>query len=315
MVLALTLGGGPVAPNTMEKVVVSQATQNLNFLPLYIAKDRGYFEKRGLDVTIVTAGSGANAVSAVISGSSMFSLQDPMTAVLAALKGVAIKNVASVVSAPPTWIVVPKSSSIKTIEDLNGKTIATANPPSANTYLLEALLAKHKVAAKLTRVLLGTEFAPMLAGQADAAVMEEPSMEDALAQKYRILYKFSAMYARGQGGYCWTGVDAMEDSIAKRSVVGRFVDAIGDALVTIAKDPAAATEVAAREFPSFSPDKLRVAIGRYKQEGLFPMSPLLTQTQFANAVDMQVKAGNLKPAEAKYAATVDASFAQHPSRR
>jgi NitT/TauT family transport system substrate-binding protein len=211
--------------------------------------------------------------------------------------------------------VVPKNSSIKTIDDLNGKTIATANPPSANTYLLQALLAKHGVTATLTRVLLGTEIAPMLAGRADAAVMEEPSMEDALARNYRIVYKFSAAYARNKGGYCWTAVDAMGDSIAKRGpVVQGFVDAIAEALATIAKDPAAATEVAAREFPSFSPDRLRVAIGRYTQEGLFPASPILTETQFANAVDVQAKAGNLKAAEAKYAETVDASFAQHPSR-
>ena len=79
-----------------EKVVVYQAFQSIQYLPLYVAIDKGLFAQNGLDVQKVTAGSGAQGVAAVIGGHADFSLQDPMTAVLANLKGATLVNVANV---------------------------------------------------------------------------------------------------------------------------------------------------------------------------------------------------------------------------
>ena len=45
-----------------EKVVVFQAFQSIQYLPLYVAIDKGFFAKNGLDVQKVTAGSGARAL-------------------------------------------------------------------------------------------------------------------------------------------------------------------------------------------------------------------------------------------------------------
>ncbi|MGI4858593.1 MAG: ABC transporter substrate-binding protein, partial [Janthinobacterium lividum] len=41
-----------------EKVVVYQAFQSIQYLPLYMALDKGFFAKNGLDVQKITAGSG-----------------------------------------------------------------------------------------------------------------------------------------------------------------------------------------------------------------------------------------------------------------
>jgi NitT/TauT family transport system substrate-binding protein len=51
--------------------VLSQAYQSMLYLPLYVAIDRGFFKKEGLDVIKHTAGSPSTALSAVISGSSI----------------------------------------------------------------------------------------------------------------------------------------------------------------------------------------------------------------------------------------------------
>src|SRR5262247_1922559 len=80
------------------KVVVYQAFQSIQYLPLYVGIDKGIFAKHGLDVQKVTAGGGAAGVAAVIGGHADFSLQDPMTAILANLKGASLVNVANVVA-------------------------------------------------------------------------------------------------------------------------------------------------------------------------------------------------------------------------
>src|ERR1700756_4821111 len=108
----LASAGGP------QPVFVYQAFQSIQYLPLYVAIDKGFFEKNGLAVQKVTAGSGAAGVAAVIGSHADFSLQDPMTAVLANLKGATVVNVANVVAGVPVWIVTPPSSGIKSSADL-----------------------------------------------------------------------------------------------------------------------------------------------------------------------------------------------------
>lgn len=102
----LTLGCATALPSmAAEKAVIYQAFQSIQYLPLYVAIGEGLFAKRGLDVQKVTAGGGAQGVAAVIGGHADFSLQDPMTAVLANLKGASLVNVAMVVSGVPVWTV------------------------------------------------------------------------------------------------------------------------------------------------------------------------------------------------------------------
>lgn len=104
-----------------EKVVVYQAFQSIMYLPLYVAMDKGFFAQNGLDVQKVTAGSGAQGVAAVIGGHADFSLQDPMTAALANLKGATLVNVANVVAGVPVWVIAPPDSALKSQADLGVK--------------------------------------------------------------------------------------------------------------------------------------------------------------------------------------------------
>ena len=73
--LALAMAtGSAVSPAIAapQNVRVFQAFQSIQYLPLYIAIDQGIFQKNGLNVQKVTAGSGAPAVAAVIGGHAGF---------------------------------------------------------------------------------------------------------------------------------------------------------------------------------------------------------------------------------------------------
>ena len=262
--------------------------------------------KHGLNVAKLTAGGSANSVATVISKSATFSVQDPMTAVLAAQRGAGVKLVSSVVDGVPVWLVVKKDSPIKTIADLAGKQIVTGTPPSTSTYLLQDLLARKGIKANLTYVTSNTVIGPMLAGQDDAATLYEPDVEQAVAQCCRILYEFSAPV---MGGYAFSSLDTLQETIAKRpDLVRNFVAAMQDAIRFIRTDPAGVNDVALQEFPSLPPDEVRAAVKRIMREKVYPTSALITPASYDNAQKLPLSLGTIKT-PMPYADIVDASFA------
>ena len=301
------------AQQKTEQVTVAQAFQSVQYLPLYVGIDKGFFKKHGLDVTKTTAGGGANGVASVISGSATFSLQDPMTAILANLKGAKLKNVAAVVNGVPVWIIVKNDSPIKSVADLAGKTVTTAIAPSTSTYLLRDLLEKKHVKATEQDVLLGTEIAPLLAGKADAAAVYEPYLEQAIAQGCHILYQFSS---NAPGGYAFSAIDVLESTIqSKPAVVQAFVEGLDEAIHYMNADEAGATEVAVSEFPSLPADLVRAATKRLFRENVYPKSALITEAAFTNALQLQIGIGNIKPNAVGYADAINPAFAQKTSAK
>jgi NitT/TauT family transport system substrate-binding protein len=305
---AAVLSAPAVAQQKTEQVTVAQAFQSVQYLPLYVAIDKGFFKKHGLDVTKTTAGGGANGVASVIQGSATFSVQDPMTAVLANLKGAKLRNVASVVNGVPVWIVVKNDAPIKSIADLAGKTIATAIAPSTSTYLLRDILSKQHVKATEQDVLIGTEIAPLIAGKVDAAAVYEPYVEQALAQGCRVLYEYAKAVP---GGYAFSSVDASDETIkTKPQVVQAFVDGLEDAIRYMHADQTGATDVAVTEFPQLAPEIVRASVKRMFHDDVYPKHAMIDPAAFANALALQVAIGNIKADAVTYAAAIDPQFAR-----
>ena len=311
-VLSLLCLATPVHADDATNITVSLAAQNLAYLPLYIAIDKGLFTKRGLHVTKSIAGSGANGVAAVISGSSTFSMQDPMTAVIARSKGAKIMTIGAVMTGTPVWLIVKKSSPVKALPDLAGKTIATATPPNVPTYLLEELLTKRNIGAKTMQVLLGTEIAPLLADKADAANLGEPFLEEALAQDCRIVYNFSTIY---HAFYLYTAVDALDATLAQNpDMVTKFLAALAEAQHILYSDQETTQAIALQEFPGLPPDVVKNAVKRLLDEGLYARSPVIAQSAFDNALQLQVAVGNIKAGEITFKEYADTALAGRAMR-
>jgi len=292
-----------------QRVVIYQAFQSLLYLPLYVGIDKGLFAAQGLRVVKVTANSGAAGVAAVIGGNATFSLQDPMTAVLANLKGADLVNVALVVNGAPVWLVTPGNSPVKTVDGLAKKTIATAIPPSTSTYLLERLLKEQKIPASLDMVQIGTEPAPMMAGRADAAALYEPQLDESLADGNRIVYSFTSHYP---GGYAFSTIDALRATVKdKPALVQDFVSGLAAAERLMHQSPETALAVAYQEFPTLPRPVIKAAVERMVTDEVYPAATAISPQAFANALALQVFIGNIKPGQVSYAGAVDASFSAH----
>jgi len=302
--------GAQAAP---EKVSVYQAFQSIQYLPLYVAIDKGLFAKNGLDVTKVTAGSGAAGVAAVIGGHADFSLQDPMTAILANQKGASLTNVAGVVAGVPVWILVPKDSTLKTPADLAGKSVATGLNPTTSTYLLQRLIKQENIKdVNLNMVQLGTELAPVTAGRSVAAVLYEPQVDQGIAQGFKILYGFPKAYP---GGYAFSTIDTLTSTVkTKPEMVAAFVKGIAEAEALIQQSPDIAKAVAEAEFPSLDKQVVDNAVQRLIDQKIYAVTPEISEAAFKNALQLQEDVGNIKSGSVTYAASVDDSFAKAASK-
>jgi NitT/TauT family transport system substrate-binding protein len=306
--LALTTAAATPALAAPTTVPVFQAFQSIMYLPLYVGIDEGIFAKNGLDVQKVTAGSGAAAVAAVIGGHADFSLQDPMTAVLADKKGASVVNVAMVVDGVPVWVLAPKTSSYTGIKDLAGKKVSVALPPSTSTYLIERLIKQMNLDITFDTVQIGTELAPVSAGRDAAACLYEPQVDEGLANGYKIVYSFATQYP---GDYAFSNMDTLASTIKiQPAMVQAFVTGIGQAEALIARSPATAKAVAEKEFPTLPKAVVDTAVQRLIDGHVYAVKPDITPTAFKNAIALQEYIGNLKPGAFTYAQVVDDSFAK-----
>jgi NitT/TauT family transport system substrate-binding protein len=307
LALSSTLGAAPA--QALQDVPVFQAFQSIQYLPLYIAIDEGIFAKNGLNVQKVTAGSGASAVAAVIGGHADFSLQDPMTAVLADKKGASVVNVAMVVNGVPVWVIAPAGTSATTIKDLAGKNISAALPPSTSTYLLERLLKQDNLSSiSMDTVLIGTELAPVAAGRASAAALYEPQADEGIAQGYKIIYSFASHYP---GGYAFSTLDTLASTIKNNpQMVQSFVTSINQAEALIQKSPATARAVAEKEFPTLPKTVVDRAVNRLISNHVYGETADISSQAFKNALALQEYIGNVKPGSVSYSTVVDDSFAK-----
>src|SRR5690606_30737067 len=108
-------------PQTLQKVkVVLDWTPNTNHTGLYVAKAKGYWEERGLDVEIVMPPeTGAEAM--VASGAAEFGVSYQESVTLAREQEVPVVSVAAVIQHNTSGFASPADKNIREPKDFEGK--------------------------------------------------------------------------------------------------------------------------------------------------------------------------------------------------
>lgn len=125
-------GGGTPASGSARKVTVG-VIPIVDVAPIYLGKQKGFFSKRGIDLTLVQESGGAAAVPGVVSGQFQFAFGNVVSLLLAESKGLDIKAIANgnastgVQGKDFGGVVVPKGSAITSAKDLAGKSVAVNN--------------------------------------------------------------------------------------------------------------------------------------------------------------------------------------------
>jgi NitT/TauT family transport system substrate-binding protein len=106
-------------------------------VPFFVARDRGFFEKNGLDVTLLEGKGSANSATFVDAGQAEYSYGDFLTAVQVMSKGGKNRAIGVGMTFNGGGFIFLESSGIKTAKDLEGKSFGT-NPGDFAYILLPA---------------------------------------------------------------------------------------------------------------------------------------------------------------------------------
>lgn len=278
-----------------QRVVINEAVKTLLYLPLYHAVEKGFFEKNGLQVEIVTGGTATNSFAAMMSGEAQFSQADPMYVPISNEKKADTRVIAQVVSRIAVWgLTMDTATKEMSNVTLKGKTISTqTSPMTAYTYTIKTITDLGLTPDKDVKVIQtkpGGEITPMLSGQAEYSMTLEPNVSIATNRGAKVILS----YPKILGDQIFTGLIAKQSFINQNTetviaVLKSYQESINDLYAN--KEAAIATAI--KYFPQLDRKIVTDAVNRILDEEVIPKSILMTEESWDKAMKVRVQAGDL----------------------
>ena len=300
----LTLAGGGL-PAAADTVKVGQTREASIFhLPTYIAKDREIFADEGLDVIFVPGDSDRELTAAGV-GRKIDFVPD-LGGARVSLKGAPVRYVVGQSRISP-WVIVADPDTVRSVDDLRGRTIALGTPGGAGYARTAAILRRFFGMAEsgdysvLSIPGEADRLAALVDGRAQGALISWRQLPKAGIAGMDVLLKTGPYLPRLEGAY-WVAASYLEQH---PDTVRRFIRAIARATLYLATDQMGSIEVIRQRFglespaeanvlwhavkldfdPAIPADLLRrsfeASLARLRQKGLWPLDrPMPDVEQF-----------------------------------
>jgi NitT/TauT family transport system substrate-binding protein len=218
-----------------------------NFLTAYVAKDKGYFDAHGLDVTLIPINQGNTGVAGIVSKSVDLSTPTPTTFLQAVDSGIDLEIVAATHTYPTpnkVGLLVSAAGDVKEAKDLVGKKVGVNGIGGMQFVLLQGWLSKHGVNPKSV-TFVEVSFPQMAdalkANQVDAITISEPFYQRVLsAGTGRLLADLQADIPAGTLGTMY--VSTAEWAKKNPQTIAAFRAGLDDAVAFIRQNPDAAKQ-------------------------------------------------------------------------
>ena len=176
-----------------RKVTVGVPVLDVTQSALFLAKDKGFYRKEGLEVDLILM-RGAVANQALIAGNVEFTTV-PTAGLQAALQGAPLKVVLSTFHKPMFWLYARPE--IRSVKDLSAKKVAVSSLGAAGDSALRELFKKsgmdeNREVAILAIGTTATRLGALANGTVDAAMMTFPHNLAAAEAGFRELVSFIA---------------------------------------------------------------------------------------------------------------------------
>ena len=101
---------------------------NIDHLPIYVARELGFFEKAGLEVEIISPSETADGLKLAAAGKVDLAVSYEPQTIIAASGGIDVRVVGSLINHPLTTLMFLKGKGIDNPADLSGKKIGYTVP-------------------------------------------------------------------------------------------------------------------------------------------------------------------------------------------
>lgn len=249
----------PAAPGQPDKVTVG-VIPILDVAPIYLGKQKEFFKKRNIDLTLTLAQGGAAIIPAVQSGQYQFGFSNVISLLIAGSQGLPLKvvcngnNSTGVDGRDFAALMVKGDSPIKSPADLAGKTVAANTLSNIVDTSVRASVRKAGGDAKAVRFVqlaFPQQPAALQAGQVDAVFVVEPFQQAVLAQGGR---KIASSYVDAAPNLVvalyFTSTQLMTSN---PDLVRRFTEAMKESLAYADGHPDEAREII-KSYTTIAPD-------------------------------------------------------------
>jgi NitT/TauT family transport system substrate-binding protein len=244
---------GSPAPGQPDKVTAG-VIPILDVAPIYLGKEKGFFDKHSIDLTLKQAEGGAAIVPAVVSKEYQFGFSNIISLLLAKSQGLPLKVVSNGNNSTGedgkdfAGLYVKSDSTIKSPKDLEGKTVAANTLQNIVDTSVRASVRKDggdPKKVKFTALPFPDQPAALQSGQVDAVFVVEPFQQAVLANGAKLI---ASSYVDAAPDLCVALYFTSEELQAENpDLVKRFTEAMQESL----------------SYADSHPDETRQIIGTY----------------------------------------------------
>ena len=298
VVLALALVCGLWMPASSARThlvrvryVMSHRSVLLGSLPSYVAQDKGFFKKNGVDVHFLSGGGGGTTLRLLSTGNVDFAEGGLSAAILAAKTDPNIELVGDkYYSANVIVWIAPSDTKVHSVQDLKGAKLGYSRPGSATQRLLQLTMRRAGIKdVKFVSVGgMGDNWAAAKGGVITAGWAMEPFLSEKIQHDGAKIVLRPADYVKH---FYFEGIDVNKNFATKHPAAVRGVfNALAESVEFIRKHPDAATDIAATYLKA-PKSVLKSGIERYLKDGAWNMKT--DPKAFDTVIQGMVESGQL----------------------
>ena len=283
-----------------QNIRLVEVTHSVFYAPQYVAIERGFFEKNGINIELTNGGGADKCMSAVLSNQADIGFMGPEASVYVYNQGKEdyVINFAQLTQRDGSFIVGREDDDNFTIEKMKGKTILGGRKGGMPLMTLEYVLKEHGLTPGVdvdvrTDIQFDMMAGAFASGQADYTTLFEP-----VASTFELEGKGYVVGSLGvEAGYIpYTCYSTTKSFIEKNpELVQSFTNAIYEGMVWVQEHTA--LEVAEAILPQF-PDSdvkfLASVVQRYKDQDTWKPDLVLAEEGYNRMIDIIKTAGELE---------------------
>jgi NitT/TauT family transport system substrate-binding protein len=172
-----------------DPVKIALPVMSLESMPIFVAQEKGFFKKHGVEIDVITSRGGGEAMKAYIAGEvQIVGTGFPEVGLMRA-KGVDVMLFFAQTSRVPFSLIARTEAGVNSVADLKGKVVAVTSPGSLTDNLTRYFVAQAKMdpAKDISLVSVGGGgelLGALKSKRADAAMLFEPFVSIAVGQGF-----------------------------------------------------------------------------------------------------------------------------------